>query len=226
MIEPRAVAPWRAARLAVLAALCCVAGCSEPAPPPSESRQPDSTAVAAQAPFVDRHGLEDVRVLEVLVEGERERRPARRWDSPQGYSIYVLPQIVMTAEEPGRDQAFARVDGEFFARIERLDPSVPASALEQNARDWLAAIGPAERLGDARVPHPFLRDAVFVLRAAGAGVSAYVAVIAVDDVPFRFTVHLPHREPLEGIAPSLWTMLQSIEPWPDARRGDQQKEGR
>ena len=64
-----------------------------------------------------------------------------------------------------------------------------------------------------------------MLRAAGAGVSAYVAVIVVDGSPFRFTVHLPHREPLEGIAPSFWAMLQSIEPRPQSR-GDQQEEGR
>lgn len=225
MIDPRPMGSWCAARLALLAALCCVAGCTEPAPPRDSetgARQPESAAVAARPPFRDEHGLEDVRVLEVLVEGQREQRPARRWDSPQGYAIYVLPQIVMTAEEPGRDQAFARVDGEFFARVERLEPGVQMAALEQNARDWLAAIGRAERLADDRVPHPFLRDAAFVLRAAGAGVSAYVAVMAVDGTPFRFTVHLPHREPLEGIAPTLWAMLQSIEPLP----GGDREEGR
>ena len=196
----------------VLTALLLLSGCSEP--PGSPAPQSDS----AQPATPEVPTLERVRSLEVLVEGQREQRPAQRWDSPQGYAIYVLPLVVMTAEEPGRDQAFARVDGEFFVRIERLDPATDVAALERNAREWLSGIGVAERLDAERVPHPFLRDAEFVLRAAGNGVSGYIAVIGIGEGLFRFTMHLPHREPLEGMAPTFWAMLQSIELLPVAWR--------
>ncbi len=156
--------------------------------------------------------LEQSRLLEVTVEGATERRPARLFLSPQGYAIYVLPQIEMTAEEPGRDQAFARVDGDFFVRIERLAPAAALDELRQNARLWLQNIGDVHRLQGAEIGDAFFRDAEFFLHASNARVSANVIVMEIDSSLFRLTMHIPNREAAEGITPSFWAMLRTIRP--------------
>jgi hypothetical protein len=146
--------------------------------------------------------LPEIRELEVTVEGETERREAELWKSPQGYALYVLPQIRMTAEEPGIDQAFASIDGDFFMRLERLDPQADGADLRRNARQWLGNIGDVHPVEDP--------DAEIHLRASSQRVSAEILVLGIDGGRYRLTLHIPNREPAEGILPSFRAMIGSI----------------
>ena len=147
--------------------------------PPGDARQPDA--------FIPADTLPPTRSLDVSVEGQTEAREARLFKSPQGYAIYVLPQLEMTPEEPCCDLAYARVDDGFFMRIERID----------DAADGFA--GPGVDV-----------DVELSMRATGDGVSMVMLVARIDGGRYRVTQHLPHREALEGIPASMWAMLGSL----------------
>jgi hypothetical protein len=194
-----------------------LSGCAEPAGPDADPavsanvavHQPDPAPTPA-TPAADPDALAETALLEVTVEGETEQRVGTLFVSPQGYAIYVLPQIVMTQEEPNRDQAFARADGEFFVRIERLDPQAGVAALRNNARLALRDIGRVHSLEGEEIVDPLFRRAEFFLHASNQEVSVNILVIDIDGSRFRFMMHVPSREPAEGIVPSFWAMLRSI----------------
>jgi hypothetical protein len=206
--------------LALILAGLVTAGCAE-RPEAERRKAPDATQPAGTAPPpastsadpATQPGpvaLDETTLLEVKVEGETELREARLFVSPQGYAIYVLPQIVMTPEEPYSDQAFARVDAEFFVRIERLDPARSLTALRNNAHLALRDIGRAHKLKGDAIFDPLFRNADIFMHASNPQVSVNIIVIDLDGSRFRFMMHIPNREAAEGIVPSFWAMLRSI----------------
>lgn len=176
-----------------------------PGVPPAETQQPP-----ADGPYTRAADLPPARELEVTVEGQTELRAATLFESPQAYAIYVLPQLVMTPEEPCCDMAYARVDGDFFMRIERIDPGLDPATLRENMALALSAVGEPEPLPADQVPLPGARDIELAGRARGDGVSMTMLIARIDGGRYRVTLHLPHREPAEGIGPSLWAMLASL----------------
>src|SRR5699024_3401047 len=173
--------------------------------PPAPSPDP---AIAEPAPPAEPPP--PTRELEVTVEGQTELREATLFESPQGYAIYVLPQLTMTAEEPCCDIAWARVDDGFTLRIERIDPDQELAILRENMELALSSVGEAEVVPPDRISAAGFRDAELFMRARGDGISSTMLVARIDGGRYRITLHLPHREALEGIAPSLWAMLDSL----------------
>ena len=165
----------------------------------------DAAPPAATAP------LPDTRLLQVFVEGQTEQRNGRLFRSPQGYAIYVLPQIEMVQEEPCCDLAHARFDGNYFMRIERIAPDTPLDDLREDASLALSSVGVAR---DAPVPHgngALLPAKELHLTAHDEQTSMDILVIRAGDGRYRATLHLPHGEGVEGIAPTLWAMLGSLQ---------------
>ncbi|MBB6599058.1 hypothetical protein [Luteimonas sp. MC1825] len=155
--------------------------------------------------------LAPTRQLDVTVEGQREAREARLFKSPQGYAIYVLPQLEMTPEEPCCDLAYARVDDGFFMRIERIDDALDLATLRENMQLALSSVGQAEEAGvQAYFPPEARAEVELSMRAVGDGVSMTMLVARIDGGRYRVTQHLPHREALEGIPPSFRAMLGSL----------------
>jgi hypothetical protein len=221
----------------LLACLLTACGADRPpaihdtAPGTSPLAQPDATtappASEAQAPPVAGPGssLEDApgtpleslprsRELEVTVEGQTELRPATLFTSPQGYAIYVLPQLVMTQEEPCCDLAYAKVDDGFFMRIERIDAAADIATLRGDMELGLSSVGAATVVAPGEIATPGFGagsgTAELFMRARGEGVSLLMLVARIDGGRYRVTMHLPHREAAEGIEPSLWAMLGSL----------------
>lgn len=189
------------------ACLLLLAACGREPPAGEDSAEAAPEEVAetlARAP------LPPTKEVEVVVEGAVERREAVLERSPQGYAIYVLPQIEFTPEEPGRDIVFARVDDRFFVRIERLDPAAPLLQMRQDAELELSALGPVEAVSAVEIDDPFFRSADIFLRASSAELTKLIVVLPIENVRYRFTLHLPHAEAAEGINPSLWAMLRTI----------------
>lgn len=204
----------------LLAALLAACG-SEPAPPGSTGESPtvptpDATGEPTQpatSPDVLEAASQDLaptRALEVTVEGHTELREAALFESPQGYAMYVLPQMTMTPEEPCCDIAWARADDEFTLRIERLDPDQDLAVLRENMALALSAVGEAEELPRDQIWAPQFRDAELAMRAQSEAASRYMLVAQIDGARYRATLHLPHREAMEGIAPTMWAMLDSL----------------
>ena len=208
---------WTASVL--LAGLLAACGAEPPAPgredaPASEiqaAREPSRPPASdAPDPAPPADPLPPTRELEVTVEGQTELREATLFESPQGYAIYVLPQLTMTQEEPCCDIAWARVDDGFFLRIERIDPDQDLAVLRENIELALSSVGEPEEVPPAGIGAERLRDAELSMRAVGGGISSYMLVGRIDGGRYRVTMHLPHREALEGIAPSMWAMLGSL----------------
>ncbi|MBJ6984207.1 hypothetical protein [Luteimonas sp. MC1750] len=161
--------------------------------------------------FTPIDALPPTRTLEVSVEGQREAREARLFQSPQGYAIYVLPQLEMTPEEPCCDLVYARVDDGFFMRIERIDEATDLATLRGDMQLALSSVGTAEDAGGhAYVAAQPGTDVELALRARGDGVSLVMLVARIDGGRYRVTLHLPHREALEGIVPSFRAMLGGL----------------
>lgn len=215
--------PARSHRLpaaALLAGLLAACGAESPVADRQDAPAPEPPAMPEPAPspepaIVDEPAfraepLPPTRELEVTVEGQTELREATLFESPQGYAIYVLPQLTMTPEEPCCDVAWARVDHGFFMRIERIDPDQDLATLRGNIELALSSVGEAETVPPDRIGAAQFRDAELFMRARGDGISSYMLVARIDGGRYRITLHLPHRGPLEGIAPSMWAMLTSL----------------
>lgn len=195
--------------------LLLLVACAREAPEPeaaSEAVAASDTSQDAGEPAMPpgQEPLPEVLALEVSVEGEVEAREATLARSPQGYAIYVLPQIEFTPEEPGRDVAFARVDDRFFVRVERLDPAAPLLAMRADAELELSALGPVEVVTGSALQDPFFQSADFFLQASSAELTKLIVVLPIEGVRYRFSLHLPLAEAAEGIVPSFWAMLRSI----------------
>lgn len=189
----------------VVAALSGLAACGQEQAP--ALREGDAAPTEAAPPV----SLPATRQLEVHVEGQRELREATLFQSPQGYAIYVLPQLAMTPEEPCCDLAYARVDDGFFMRIERIDGGADMQALAGDMRLALSSVGAAQDADvGAWLPGDAGIEIELSMRAAGEGVSMAMLVMRLDGGRYRVTQHLPHREAMEGIAPSFWAMLGSL----------------
>lgn len=207
---------WTASVL--LAGLLAACGAEPPAPgredaPASEiqaAREPSRPPASDAPDSPPADPLPPTRELEVTVEGQTELREATLFESPQGYAIYVLPQLTMTQEEPCCDIAWARVDDGFFLRIERIDPDQDLAVLRENIELALSSVGEPEEVPPGGIGAERLRDAELSVRAVGEGISSYMLVARIDGGRYRITMHLPHREALEGIAPSMWAMLGSL----------------
>ena len=208
---------WHSA--ALLACLLAACGTESPVPDRQDAPAPEPPAVQPPAPSPDpaiaepappAEPLPPTRELEVTVEGQTELREATLFESPQGYAIYVLPQLTMTPEEPCCDIAWARADDGFILRIERIDPDQELAILRENMELALSSVGETEDVPPERISAKQFRDAELFMRARGDGISSYMLVGRIDGGRYRVTLHLPPREALEGIAPSMWAMLGSL----------------
>ncbi|WP_149196293.1 hypothetical protein [Luteimonas suaedae] len=213
---------WRRLPLP-LAFACLLAACSaeppavpapadqgEPAARPSPPQDAGATPDAGPGTQPVTQPLPPERQLQVTVEGQTELRSATLFESPQGYALYVLPQIAMTQEEPCCDLAYARVDDGFFMRIERIDPEQDLGTLRENMELALSGVGTAEDVPAGQAGADNVRDAELFLRARGDDLTVNMLVARIDGGRYRITLHLPHREAAEGINPSLWAMLESL----------------
>lgn len=48
------------------------------------------------------------------------------------------------------------------------------------------------------------------MRASGDAVGMVMLVARIDGGRYQVTLHLPHREAVEGIEPGMWAMLGSV----------------
>lgn len=177
-------------------------------------------AVAPHAPAPDTPR----RQLKVTVEGQVELRDAGTFRSPQGYAIDVPAQIVMTAEEPCCDLAWARVDDGFFMRIQRLGDGAAPAGLREDMVLGLSAVGEASPVPPSALP-PVVRDADPALQARNDEVTLTMLVAEIDGARFRITLHAPHREAAEGIVPTFHAMLGSLRVAGSAAADDDERVG-
>ncbi|WP_062047079.1 hypothetical protein [Bacillus sp. JCM 19034] len=160
-------------------------------------------------PMKEQSEQSDIKEIMVHVEGESELREAQFHRSDYHYGVYILDGFTFTSEEPQRDVIVSTYDEEYFTRIITHSGEVSPSDIKQNLLDNTDA-----KLDEVQNQ---IEGADFVLREEYLDENGKMTVIyhAVksyeDDRVLQFTVFLPVREPIEGIAPSMWSMLNTIE---------------
>jgi len=155
--------------------------------------------------------LPEEKDLEVTVEGNTEIRKAILNKSDQGYSIYSLPNFTFSAEEPGKDILFFDNDGNYFVRIEKLPTDVNIEDLRANAETELKLLNEVNELKDEEIFDEYFRKAEFFLHASTSEVSKNIIVMDINGEIFKYTMHMSNGEAAEGVLPSFFAMLKTIE---------------
>jgi hypothetical protein len=142
-----------------------------PAAAPAEKQKAEGTETSAQekTETTDEAGI--IRILEqniqYTVNGEpKEQTAFLKHSDNQDYSMYVLPDYQLTAEEPYKDTLFWSEDDSIFMRIELLPGDAEWKLLQENTEAQLAAVNPEVR--EVKVPEdPFFKDAWAMETKAG-----------------------------------------------------------
>ncbi len=156
-------------------------------------------------------GRPPIKQIPVNVEGMTEYREATLKRSDQGYSIYVLDDFTFTSEEPGADQLFFNYDPSYFVRIGLLPEDADVSALRANALEELKLVGTPYPLEGEDIYEPFFRRAAIYLRASNPAFSKDIIIIEIGGRLFRFNMNIPSGEASEGVVPSFFAMLKTVD---------------
>ena len=156
-------------------------------------------------------GRPPIKQIPVNVEGMTEYREATLKRSDQGYSIYVLDDFTFTSEEPGADQLFFDYDPRYFVRIGLLPEGADINTLRENALEELRLVGTPYPLEGEDIYDPLFRRAAFYLRASNPTFSKDIIVIEIAGELFRFNLNIPSGEAAEGVVPSFFAMLKTID---------------
>lgn len=157
--------------------------------------------------------------IPVYVEGETDLREAKLTKSEElGYQLYVLKGFSLEAEEPGRDVLLSQYDGEFFARIEKLDNQVNLAEYEKQQMAGFSQVGKVTERDPASLFLKEFRDAKFSFlveagyeKKNGPKTSINYLVKDFGGQLYAITIYIPLKEAAEGLSPSLWAMLSTIE---------------
>lgn len=204
---------------------------STPKEPASASAEPQKTK-AAQVEPADSKKASEVQVeknskpvsvkeknktIEVFVEGSKEMRQAVLTRSNQsGYEFYLLENYGFTAEEPGKDMIYSKYDDSFFVRIEKLDNATDLNKYKTQQMESFKSAGQVTEIEPSTLFHKSFQDANFCFiteaeDSKGLKTSILYVVKTFGNEKFAFTFHMPLKEAAEGITPSFWAMLATLE---------------
>ncbi|WP_096200670.1 hypothetical protein [Bacillus sp. FJAT-45350] len=151
--------------------------------------------------------IPEMKELEVIVEGEVEKRIAHLTVSDLDYSLFVLEGYSLEAEEPGRDVLLMDYDNEFFVRIEPLGTDVNVESVEATILEH--AEGTIHENTD--VPLDGVEYSILEEIRTDNEITSLIHVAKdYNGNLFKFTVFLPLKEAAEGAGPSFWAMLDTI----------------
>lgn len=91
------------------------------------------------------------KTLTYMFNGEsKEEKASLKTSDNQPFSLYVLPQFELSAEEPGKDVLLLKDNDKIFMRIELLPTDVDWAATEENVKAQLSSI--SESITDPGLP--------------------------------------------------------------------------
>lgn len=157
--------------------------------------------------------------IEVKVEGEKEMRDAQlKVSDSLGYSFYLLNNFEFSAEEPGKDIIMSKYDGDFYVRLEKLDEKTNLEAYKKSLMNGYKDMGKVIEREPATIFTEKFRDSKFwfsvdIPKSQNIKTQTTVNHLVKDfgGNLYAFTFHFPLKEAAEGITPSLWAMVSTIE---------------
>ncbi|PLR97487.1 hypothetical protein [Bacillus sp. T33-2] len=183
-------------KLAAFALITAIlSGCGTPASP-SES----SNGGKAEAPETDKQKSPDtepnsgeglIRILEqnlqFKVNGETKEDTAfLKHNDNQSYSMYVLPEYELTAEEPNKDVLMLAEDDSIFMRIELLPADADWAMVMENTKAQLSALNSEVKPAAAPTDEFFSNATAFSASNNDETVTAYVIKNA--ELPLKLTI--------------------------------------
>lgn len=190
-----------------------IAGCGSPEESKSTDKTPAAQPAAApekseenQQTTEQEKGNEEglVRVMEqniaYTVDGEQKEQTAfLKYNDNQNYSMYVLPEYELTAEEPNKDVLMFTEDDSVFMRIELLPDDAEWAQVEENSKAQLAAVGPEVK--EAQTPEdPFFNEAWAMEAQSGSDI---VTTYLIKDEEQRLKLTLFTKEGADHKSPFL-----------------------
>jgi hypothetical protein len=177
-----------------------IAGCGSPAEKDSADKAQKAQPVTApekneedQKPADQEENNEEglIRIMEqniaYTVDGEQKEETAfLKYNDNQNYSMYVLPDYELTAEEPNKDVLMWTKDDSVFMRIELLPADAEWALVEENSKAQLAAVG--SEVKEAPTPEdPFFNNAWAMETKSGSDiVTTYL--LKNEDQPLKLTL--------------------------------------
>ncbi|MFT9599470.1 hypothetical protein [Mesobacillus sp.] len=177
-----------------------IAGCGSPEESESTNKTPAAQPAAApekneedQKTTDQDKGNEEglIRIMEqniaYTVNGEQKEETAfLKYNDNQNYSMYVLPEYELSAEEPNKDVLMWSKDDSVFMRIELLPADAEWALVEENSKAQLAAVGPEVK--EAQTPEdPFFNNAWSMETKSGSDiVTTYL--IKNQEQPLKLTL--------------------------------------
>ncbi|GAM13758.1 hypothetical protein [Mesobacillus selenatarsenatis] len=176
-----------------------VAGCGSPEESESTDKAPAAQPAAAPEKNEDQKKTEQekdteaglIRIMEqniaYTVNGEQKEETAfLKYNDNQHYSMYVMPEYELSAEEPNKDVLMWTEDDSVFMRIELLPADAEWALVEENSKAQLAAVGPEVK--EAQTPEdPFFNNTWAMETKSGSDiVTTYL--IKNEEQPLKLTL--------------------------------------
>lgn len=177
-----------------------VAGCGSPEESESTDKAPAAQPAAApekneedQKKTEQEKDTEEglIRIMEqniaYTVNGEQKEETAfLKYNDNQHYSMYVMPEYELSAEEPNKDVLMWTEDDSVFMRIELLPADAEWALVEENSKAQLAAVGPEVK--EAQTPEdPFFNNTWAMETKSGSDiVTTYL--IKNEEQPLKLTL--------------------------------------
>jgi hypothetical protein len=177
-----------------------IAGCGSPEESESADKAPAAQPAAAPEKNEEDQKTSDqekdnenglIRIMEqniaYTVNGEQKEETAfLKYNDNQNYSMYVLPEYELSAEEPNKDVLMWTEDDSVFMRIELLPADAEWALVEENSKAQLAAVGPEVK--EAQTPEdPFFNNAWAMETKSGSDiVTTYL--IKNEEQPLKVTL--------------------------------------
>jgi len=188
-----------------------------------ENEKEDKTTEKAESKTMENKKEQPKKELskkiEVLTEEGKEMQEATLAESDYlGYRIYVLDGFSLESEEPGKDIILSKADGDFWTRIEKLDGKVNVDEYKNIQKKGFEQTGKVTERDPANLSHQVFRDSEFWLLTevgyednSSNKTSINYLVKEFDGQLFAITFHMPLKEISNGITPSLWAMVSTLE---------------
>ncbi|MCM3718562.1 hypothetical protein [Fictibacillus phosphorivorans] len=151
---------------------------------------------------------------EVEIEGMKEKRPATLQES-EGYHFYMLDLYEFEKEDETKGKIAFANKPEFYATIEKLDPSADIEALkEASIKQAEEQTGNASDLPATDIYFPYFHDAEFFVKGLSDDYDVVMYLVKeVEGERFYFSLHISSSGgEMEGVEPSLWAMLETVKP--------------
>jgi hypothetical protein len=150
--------------------------------------------------------------LTLTLEGMKEEREARLYESKNGFSLYLLEGFTMKEPERGKSVLQMDYDPDFHVEIRFLPRDINHDELEKTLTAELQQYGTVHKVNPAEHFDPYYHNAYLYLIASASNKGSVLALVQdVEDDLVQYTMHMPLKEAAEGAGPAFWAMLKTLE---------------